>query len=1042
MTKSQSLMRVYIAAILLFLQYHPVDLFAQANKAQSTVFRDHEQGLELFRKERYNIAYRYFDRFISEYANEATAVSSGLLASAVFHKAASARKNGLDAAERLLLDYLEQYPGYEDAYVATYYLGDFYFEKSNYKDAIQYFIQTEASALSRTERDHFKFKFAYSYFAQKNFKEARSRFKPLASDPTSSYIDDAHYYAGLSAYYLNDYADAYKHFEKIEKSTKYRNQIPYYLSAIHFINKEYEQVISYAEPQINDRNLRYLPEIKKLLGNAYFEKGNFNNAEKYLSESLSALSKVNQEDYYQLGYVYYKTGNYNKSIENLKRLTFLDNAMVQHAMYVLGKSYSQIGDRSNAKNAFQQSARMKYNMALTEESHFNIAKLTYDMGNYTEALTLLRKFLEDYPRSKFSHEAQDILADVFLKTRNYEEAIVLIEKMSSPTTAIQGAYQKMAYYRATEYYSNNLLDKADAYLDKALKFKTDKSIEALTYYFKADIAHIKNQFDSSNEWLRKFSAIAGTISTDHSSRVSSGTGFYIQGYNSYKKKDFVSAQILFSKAVEKLKTEKDPAVSQSLFPDAILRLADSYFMQRKYKEAIPQYNTIVQQKLRGADYATYQMAMLNGLIGNVSEKINGMRSVHKLFPNSTFADDALFELGATFSQQNNPIDAINTYKTLIQSYPKSEFVPYSYNRVGLLQYNLDRLNDALATYKYVIQKFPQTPASQEALIAVKDIYVTLGDPQGYFDLLKQYPGAMISTSAQDSIVYQAAEAQFIKGDYAKALAGFDSYIKTYPSGAFILPARFYRGECLNLTNKSDQAVTDYEFVIGQPTNRFTERSLLRASFIRFKQGDFNKASMYYEALADAAKTDDNRRDGILGAMRSNYQLKNYGKTIELADKVIGTQGMSETVQIEASFYRGMSRLNRAEIQSAVSDLESVTKRINNEWAAEAKYSLAETAYRAQDLRKAETICFEFIGTYPSYGTWMVRTYMLLADIYVAQGQYFQAKATLQSILDNYDSNDPLYKEAQQKYKTVLELEAQGSKLRTPAGASGFSDFEN
>jgi tetratricopeptide (TPR) repeat protein len=1041
MTKSRSLMRISIL-ILLFSQFLTFQAFSQANKAQSTPFKDLHQGLELFRKERYNVAIKYFDRFIATYSADETAVAQGLIASAVFHKAACARKANQDAAERLLLDFIDQYPGHEDVYVATYFLGDFYFDNNNYKDAITYFGQTEPSALSKTERDNYNFKYAFSYFALKNFREARNRFKPLLANPASEHYYDASYYSGLSAYYLNDYKDAFKHFEKAQGSAKYKSQMPYYLSSIYFINKEYDELIAYAEPKLADRNLRYPAEIKKLLGNAYFEKGDFANAEKYLSEALTSLSKVNQEDYYQLGYVYYKTGNYNKSIENLKKLTFLDNAMVQHAMYVLGKSYSQIGDRANARNAFQQSARMKYNADLAEESQFNIAKLTYDMGNYTEALTLLRKFLDDYPKSKFSSDAQDILADVFLKTRNYEEALQLIEKMPSPTAAIKASYQKMAYFRATEYYSNNLLDKSDAYLDKALKYKSDQSIEALSYYFKADIAHTKAQFDASNEWLKKFSAIAGTISTDHSSRVSSGTGFYLQGYNSYKKKDFVSAQILFSKSVERLKTEKDPAIMQSVYPDAILRLADSYYMQRKYKEAIPHYNSIVSGKLRGADYATYQMAMLNGLTGNIGEKINGMRNVHKLYPNSAFADDALFELGATYTQQNNPTEAINTYLTLIQAYPKSEFVPYSYNRIGLLQYNLDRLNDALATYKFVVQKYPQTPASQEALIAVKDIYVTLGDPQGYFDLLKQYPGAMISTSAQDSIVYQAAEAQFIKGDYQKALTGFDSYAKSYPNGAFILPARFYRGECHNMTNNSNSAVVDYEFVIGQPTNRFTERSLLRASYIRFQQGDFNKSSMYYEALMDAAKTEDNQREAVLGAMRSYYKLNNFGKTIELSEKVIGVSGMSETVQIEATFYRGMSRMNRGEVAGATADLESVTKRINNEWAAQAKYSLASMAFKAGDLKKAETLCFEFIGTYPSYAEWMVRTYMLLSDIYVAQQQYFQAKATLQSVLDNFDSKDSLYKEAEQKYNKILEMEAQGSKLKAPAGASGFSDFEN
>jgi tetratricopeptide (TPR) repeat protein len=347
----------------------------------------------------------------------------------------------------------------------------------------------------------------------------------------------------------------------------------------------------------------------------------------------------------------------------------------------------------------------------------------------------------------------------------------------------------------------------------------------------------------------------------------------------------------------------------------------------------------------------------------------------------------------------------------------------------------------LASYKYVIQKYPQTPASQEALVAVKDIYVSMGDPQGYFDLLKQFPGAMISTSSQDSIVYQSAEAQFVKGDYKKALSGFDSYIQSYPNGAFLLPARFYRAECNLMNGNTSVAVDDYEFVIGQPTNRFTERSLLKASNIRFQQGDYKKAAMYYEALGEVAKTEDAQRESLLGALRSNHQMKQYSKTIELANKVVATQGMPEGVLIEATFYRGFASQQMGNTSQAISDFESTIKRIDNEWAAESKYQLASIAYTRKDYSAAEKHCFEFISVYPSYAKWLIKTYILLSDIYVAQAQYFQAKATLQSVLDNYEERDDLYKEVEAKYKVVLELESGNSNLRTSPGTTGFSEFE-
>lgn len=64
------------------------------------------------------------------------------------------------------------------------------------------------------------------------------------------------------------------------------------------------------------------------------------------------------------------------------------------------------------------------------------------MGNNTEALSAIQKFKSTYPNSKFTTEADEILAQVFLSTNNYDDALTLIEGMKDKTPKIQEAYQK------------------------------------------------------------------------------------------------------------------------------------------------------------------------------------------------------------------------------------------------------------------------------------------------------------------------------------------------------------------------------------------------------------------------------------------------------------------------------------------------------------------------------------------------------------------------------------------------------------------------
>jgi len=51
---------------------------------------------------------------------------------------------------------------------------------------------------------------------------------------------------------------------------------------------------------------------------------------------------------------------------------------------------------------------------------------------------------------------------------------------------------------------------------------------------------------------------------------------------------------------------------------------------------------------------------------------------------------------------------------------------------------------------------------------------------------------------------------------------------------------------------------------------------------------------------------------------------------------------------------------------------------------------------------------------PNYDYWVAKTYILLADDYVGLKDTFQAKATLQSIIENYKGDDDVLPIATQK----------------------------
>ena len=79
-----------------------------------------------------------------------------------------------------------------------------------------------------------------------------------------------------------------------------------------------------------------------------------------------------------------------------------------------------------------------------------------------------------------------------------------------------------------------------------------------------------------------------------------------------------------------------------------MRLGDCYFVNGDYQPAIDAYSRVVQSRAPKSDYAAYQIAMSNGLIGNTERKIQDLSGFTTRYPKSGLKDDALFELGNTY----------------------------------------------------------------------------------------------------------------------------------------------------------------------------------------------------------------------------------------------------------------------------------------------------------------------------------------------------------------------------------------------------------
>ena len=126
---------------------------------------------------------------------------------------------------------------------------------------------------------------------------------------------------------------------------------------------------------------------------------------------------------------------------------------------------------------------------------------------------------------------------------------------------------------------------------------------------------------------------------------------------------------------------------------------------------------------------------------------------------------------------------------------------------------------------------------------------------------------------------------------------------------------------------------------------------------------------------------------------------------------------------------GKSHSINKQHDQAIANFKTVVQLNKAALAAEARYDIEDCWFELNKLGDAEKAAFEVINKSGSYDYWVTKAYILLGDVYFKQKDYFNAKATFQSVVDN--TIEPTLKsEAQTKLAQVTEEESKSSKVGT------------
>ena len=157
-------------------------------------------------------------------------------------------------------------------------------------------------------------------------------------------------------------------------------------------------------------------------------------------------------------------------------------------------------------------------------------------------------------------------------------------------------------------------------------------------------------------------------------------------------------------------------------------------------------------------------------------------------------------------------------------------------------------------------------------------------------------------------------------------------------------------------------------------------------------------------------------------MRCDWNTESFNKILKSAQNVLSLPELDSKVKIEAQMNMARVHVKNTNWVAAIPIFKKINNTTDRIESAEALYNLAYYDFKNQNYDSAEAKAFMVIQQKSSYEYWVVKALILSSDIFVKTDNVHQAKATLSSVVNNYEGDQELLQIAKDKLEKVNKLE--------------------
>ena len=874
-------------------------------------------------------------------------------------------------------------------------MGDWYFSHNRFGEALTQYFKVPANSLTGKADEDLRHRMAFSYLKIGEYDKAEHLFRTLQH--SRHYAGESRFYQGYIAYCRKDYDRALKLFDNADKTTAPGNKADYYIAQIRFVKKDYSGALSLSRQLLaSDTDDEFRPEMLRIAGESLYNTGDDTRAIEYLRQYASVTESPLPSTLYILGISEYNDGDYAAAIETLGKVTEIDDKIAQSAYLYIGQAALKQGNTDTALMALERACEMDYEPSLKETAYYNhaVAKTRGGRVPFGSSVTIFEDFIRRYPSSRHASSVQEYIVTGYMTDNNYESALRNIENIKNPSSSILKAKQRVLYTLGSR-------DLAAGKAEQALnRFKEAKSLAS----HDRDIARecdlwIGDCHYRLGKYQEASAAYSAYISSTKTNADNRPLAYYNLGYSRFGEKKYDDALSAFDRAIKSPGNLSAPTIA-----DAYNRVGDCHYYSNKFANAAANYDKAYELNPTAGDYALFQKGMMRGLARDYTGKISIIDRMMEQYPSSGLIPSALLEKAESCVALDRTDDAIDIYRRLVAEYPSTSQGRNGYLQLAITNLSAGNRKAAIENYRQVISSYPTSEEAKVASDDLKRIYADDGNLDEYARFIASVPNApRLESSEMDNLTFEAAEKAYLS---KKETDKLNKYIEKYPDGANEAQALYYLASEASKQGDDDNALR-YASRLAEkyPDAVAAEDVLAIKGDVEFRQGKAEEALATFRQLEKRASATTNIHVARLGILRVSRDLGQHAQVVAAADRLLASTASSSAENSEIRFSRAYALHALDTTDEAIGQWSELAKNTDDIYGAKSAYYLSQHYYDNKQYKKAEKTVNAFIDANTPHQYWLARGFILLSDIYSAQGKDYEAREYLKSLRSNYPGTE-------------------------------------